>query len=112
MLATQLFTRKRSILHGYYSILRIVATIQAQLSLKADLDCALPGNREHDAPSIVLPHQDASYISHIALDIGGSLIKLVYFSSDKPDARSRSENSNNQSGTGGDLFTKTVKSKL
>lgn len=29
------------------------------------------------APSIVLPHQEASYVRHIALDIGGSLIKLV-----------------------------------
>jgi hypothetical protein len=28
----------------------------------------------------VLPHQDAEYIRHIAIDIGGSLIKLVYFS--------------------------------
>jgi hypothetical protein len=30
----------------------------------------------------VLPHQEASYVRHIALDIGGSLIKLVYFSPD------------------------------
>ena len=36
--------------------------------------------RRRDAPSIVLPHQDAEYIRHIAIDIGGSLIKLVYFS--------------------------------
>jgi hypothetical protein len=35
-----------------------------------------------DAPSIVLPRQRAEYIRHIALDIGGSLIKLVYFSPD------------------------------
>ncbi|KAL4445797.1 hypothetical protein ABPG77_008996 [Micractinium sp. CCAP 211/92] len=34
-----------------------------------------------DAPSIILPHQSA-YVSHIALDIGGSLIKLVYFRMD------------------------------
>eukprot|EP00879_Flechtneria_rotunda_P021027 GHRR01022149.1.p1 GENE.GHRR01022149.1~~GHRR01022149.1.p1 ORF type:complete len:338 (+),score=95.52 GHRR01022149.1:256-1269(+) len=34
------------------------------------------------APSIILPHQEASYVRHIALDIGGSLIKLVYFSPD------------------------------
>lgn len=40
-----------------------------------------PG-RLHPAPSIVLPNQDGEYISHIALDIGGSLIKLVYFSPD------------------------------
>lgn len=74
--------------------------LAAHVSLTDVSGCILSGNRERDAPSIVLPHQDASYISHIALDIGGSLIKLVYFSSDKPDARSRSRNSN-QSGTGG-----------
>jgi hypothetical protein len=34
------------------------------------------------APSIKLPNQDAQYVSHIAIDIGGSLIKLVYFSPD------------------------------
>ncbi len=32
----------------------------------------------------MLPHQDANYISHIALDIGGSLIKLIYFSPEEP----------------------------
>lgn len=32
-----------------------------------------------DAPSIILPNQN-EYVSHIALDLGGSLIKLVYFS--------------------------------
>ena len=32
-----------------------------------------------DAPSILLPYQ-SQYVSHIALDIGGSLVKLVYFS--------------------------------
>lgn len=51
-----------------------------------DLDCPF----QHDnsgvcpppipAPSIQLPNQDAEYVNHIALDIGGSLIKLVYFS--------------------------------
>lgn len=30
----------------------------------------------------MLPHQ-SDYVSHIALDIGGSLIKLVYFSMDE-----------------------------
>ncbi len=34
------------------------------------------------APSISLPNQEAEYVSHIALDIGGSLVKLVYFSPD------------------------------
>ena len=42
------------------------------------------GQKRRDAPSIVLPQQDADVISHIALDIGGSLIKLVYFSPDVP----------------------------
>eukprot|EP00216_Chloropicon_sp_CCMP2111_P003454 CAMPEP_0198238728 /NCGR_PEP_ID=MMETSP1446-20131203/4315_1 /TAXON_ID=1461542 ORGANISM="Unidentified sp, Strain CCMP2111" /NCGR_SAMPLE_ID=MMETSP1446 /ASSEMBLY_ACC=CAM_ASM_001112 /LENGTH=887 /DNA_ID=CAMNT_0043921195 /DNA_START=113 /DNA_END=2776 /DNA_ORIENTATION=+ len=32
------------------------------------------------APSIVLPHQQ--YVNHFAVDIGGSLVKLVYFSQD------------------------------
>lgn len=44
----------------------------------------LPGEvprRRKDAPSIFLPHQ-SQYVPHIALDIGGSLIKLVYFSFD------------------------------
>lgn len=31
----------------------------------------------------MLPHQDAEYVSHIAIDIGGSLIKLVYFLPDE-----------------------------
>ena len=35
------------------------------------------GRKDH-APSIFLPHQ-TEYISHIALDIGGSLVKLAYF---------------------------------
>ncbi len=28
----------------------------------------------------MLPHQQADFVHHIAIDIGGSLIKLVYFS--------------------------------
>lgn len=40
------------------------------------------------APSIALPNQDAELVSHIALDIGGSLIKLVYFSPDPPEESS------------------------
>ncbi len=35
------------------------------------------------APSITLPSQKADYITHIALDLGGSLIKLVYFSAEE-----------------------------
>ncbi|CAD7700634.1 unnamed protein product [Ostreobium quekettii] len=34
------------------------------------------------APSIVLPYQSADYVNHFAVDIGGSLIKLLYFSPD------------------------------
>ncbi|KAF8056112.1 pantothenate kinase 2 [Scenedesmus sp. PABB004] len=49
-------------------------------------DSSFPGEHgdaaPRGAPSIVLPHQEASYVRHIALDIGGSLIKLVYFSPD------------------------------
>ena len=39
-------------------------------------------SRVKAAPSILLPHQ-SDYVSHIALDIGGSLIKLIYFSRDR-----------------------------
>ncbi|EFJ47392.1 hypothetical protein VOLCADRAFT_61514, partial [Volvox carteri f. nagariensis] len=42
-------------------------------------------------PSIQLPNQDAEYVSHIAIDIGGSLIKLVYFSPDPIDTGSAGE---------------------
>jgi len=42
--------------------------------------------KRRDAPSISLPQQDGDCITHIALDIGGSLIKLVYFQPDSPDA--------------------------
>lgn len=45
----------------------------------------LAGTRRAPAPSISLPNQHAEYVTHIALDIGGSLIKLVYFSPD-PDS--------------------------
>ncbi|GLC40183.1 hypothetical protein PLESTB_000260200 [Pleodorina starrii] len=43
------------------------------------------------APSIQLPNQDAEYVNHIAIDIGGSLIKLVYFSPDPVDSGSSGE---------------------
>jgi hypothetical protein len=38
------------------------------------------------APPIVLPHQEPEYINHIAVDAGGSLIKLVYLSQDEEGA--------------------------
>ncbi|TYH41556.1 hypothetical protein ES332_D11G001000v1 [Gossypium tomentosum] len=40
---------------------------------------AIQGNSEERDPTILLPNQSDD-ISHFALDIGGSLIKLVYFS--------------------------------
>lgn len=43
------------------------------------------------APDILLPHQDAQFVQHIAMDIGGSLIKLVYFSSGDDDDGASSE---------------------
>ena len=33
----------------------------------------------------MLPHQDAESVSHLAIDIGGSLIKIVCFLPDEPD---------------------------
>lgn len=53
----------------------------AQISQEWSPDCgpllSSSGRKDH-APSIFLPHQ-TEYISHIALDIGGSLVKLAYF---------------------------------
>lgn len=46
--------------------------------------------KQKDAPSISLPQQDGNYVSHIALDIGGSLIKLVYFQPNVADQDSPS----------------------
>ncbi|XVF50319.1 hypothetical protein PTKIN_Ptkin04bG0087400 [Pterospermum kingtungense] len=40
---------------------------------------AIQGNSEERDPTILLPNQSDD-ISHLALDIGGTLIKLVYFS--------------------------------
>ena len=40
---------------------------------------AIQGSREDKNPSILLPNQSEE-ISHFAVDLGGSLIKLVYFS--------------------------------
>ncbi|KAG2443313.1 hypothetical protein HYH02_009380 [Chlamydomonas schloesseri] len=51
------------------------------------------------APSIQLPNQDAEYVNHIAIDIGGSLIKLVYFSPDRDEA-ARDGNGGGSEGSG------------
>lgn len=60
-------------------------TVTASSPTKAFIVCAAAA-APRGAPSIVLPHQEASYVRHIALDIGGSLIKLVYFSPDAADS--------------------------
>ena len=59
------------------------------------------GQKRRDAPSIVLPQQDADVISHIALDIGGSLIKLVYFSPDAPALAGNGSGSNGSGSSNG-----------
>ncbi|KAL9681382.1 hypothetical protein QQ045_013165 [Rhodiola kirilowii] len=47
---------------------------------------AIQGNFEDRNPTILLPNQSDD-ISHLALDIGGSLIKLVYFSRHEEKSR-------------------------
>ena len=49
----------------------------------------------------MLPHQHAGFISHIAIDIGGSLIKLVYFSPEDSPTEAWDENGKSRSHTGG-----------
>lgn len=56
------------------SILRSSSRPQLDLS-----GAAIQGNFEERDPTILLPNQSDD-ISHLALDIGGSLIKLIYFS--------------------------------
>ncbi|KAL4425789.1 hypothetical protein ABPG75_009805 [Micractinium tetrahymenae] len=57
----------------------------ATISQEMHVSAGTSGSKK-DAPSIILPHQ-SDYVSHIALDIGGSLIKLVYFRMDNHEAR-------------------------
>ncbi|XP_058088993.1 pantothenate kinase 2 isoform X2 [Magnolia sinica] len=52
------------------------STSRPQIDLSG---AAIQGNSEERDPTILLPNQSDD-ISHLALDIGGSLIKLVYFS--------------------------------
>eukprot|EP00798_Chlamydomonas_sp_ICE-L_P004401 gene4401-14526_t len=60
-------------------------------AIKEGTECV--GHRMVPAPSIELPNQEPDYVSHIALDIGGSLIKLVYFSPDFSPPSSASSSS-------------------
>lgn len=58
------------------------STIIHRSSSRPQLDlsgAAIQGNFEERDPAILLPNQSDD-ISHLALDIGGSLIKLIYFS--------------------------------
>ncbi|KAI3504592.1 hypothetical protein L2E82_46491 [Cichorium intybus] len=61
---------------------------------------AIHGNFEERDPTILLPNQSDD-ISHLALDIGGSLIKLVYFSRHEnflvDDKRKKSTNGHKRS---------------
>ena len=54
--------------------------------------------RGKEAPSILLPHQAAEYVSHIAIDIGGSLVKLVYFLPDENISTGLSEKPSKHTG--------------
>ncbi|KAH9564934.1 hypothetical protein CY35_04G050200 [Sphagnum magellanicum] len=47
---------------------------------------AIGGSEEDHNPTIVLPNQSAE-VSHFAIDLGGSLIKLVYFSRAQQEAK-------------------------
>lgn len=60
----------------------ITGHVEEEEDTPATHDAGLGKRPSRDAPAIVLPNQDAQYITHIALDIGGSLVKLLYFSQD------------------------------
>ncbi|KAI3976258.1 hypothetical protein MKX01_021800 [Papaver californicum] len=60
--------------------------VRPQLNLRG---AEIQGNYEEKDPTILLPNQ-CDDISHLALDIGGSLIKLVYFSKHEQDRSKKS----------------------
>ncbi|RZC59172.1 hypothetical protein C5167_006472 [Papaver somniferum] len=60
--------------------------VRPQLNLRG---AEIQGNYEEKDPTILLPNQSDD-ISHLALDIGGSLIKLVYFSRHDQDRSKKS----------------------
>eukprot|EP00963_Diacronema_lutheri_P013486 scaffold2636_cov340-Pavlova_lutheri.AAC.148 len=47
------------------------------------------------APSIALPNQNREFVPHLALDIGGSLVKMVYFA---PSSNERGEDAGTSAG--------------
>ena len=50
----------------------------------------------------MLPHQQADFVRHIAIDIGGSLIKLVYFSPEDTQAESGDASEKGRNHAGGE----------
>ncbi|XP_002991207.2 pantothenate kinase 2 [Selaginella moellendorffii] len=69
--------------HQQQSIPRSLSRPQLDLS-----GAAIQGSTEDRNPSILLPNQNDD-ISHFAIDIGGSLIKLIYFSRHPEPSSSR-----------------------
>ena len=53
----------------------------------------------------MLPHQQADFVRHIAIDIGGSLIKLVYFSPEDTQAESGDASEKGRNHAGGETAT-------
>ena len=52
----------------------------------------------------MLPHQQANFVRHIAIDIGGSLIKLVYFSPEDTLGESGDANEKGRNHSGGECY--------
>ena len=74
----------------------------ALLTCTASADAA--DQKRRDAPSIVLPHQQADFVRHIAIDLGGSLIKLVYFSPEDALGESGDANEKGRNHSGGESY--------
>lgn len=55
----------------------------------------------------MLPHQQADFVRHIAIDIGGSLIKLVYFSPEDAQAQSGDASEKGRNHAGGETAGRT-----
>ena len=51
--------------------------------------------RRLGAPSIALPNQNTEFVPHLALDIGGSLVKMVYF---EPSSHGKRDEARNAAG--------------
>ena len=75
--------------------------------------CTTPADaadqKRRDAPSIVLPHQQADFVRHIAIDIGGSLMKLVYFSPEDTLGESGDANEKGRNHSGGGSYAPVLR---